>query len=137
MTQPVDAVNSAIVVILKAALGTTVAQIPVDPPDTVNVAMFIVTYPLSGVFDNGVIGTKKGLHNISVDLLRQRSDLARDIAAIRPFVDTIPTALLADPTLGSTVQTFESVRYELIMPDYAGVPTIGYKFTVSNAKILV
>jgi hypothetical protein len=134
MTQPVEDTIAAIVVIIKTVSGIT--QVPVNPPDTVNTDTFVVTYPLNGVFDNGVVGTKKGLHNISVDLLRKRTDLARDIAAIKPFVDTIPIALLADPTLGATVQTFEAVRYELIMPDYGGVPTIGYKFTITNAKIL-
>ena len=115
---------------------TGILQVPVDPPDTVNVATFAVVYAQSGIIDNGVIGTKKALHNIAVDLLTKRTDLSRDMARVKPFIDTIATALLADPTFSGTMQTFESVNYELVTTDYAGVEMIGYKFLINNAKIL-
>jgi hypothetical protein len=134
MTERIESAVAAVVTAVDTVTG--IVQVPVNPPDTVNVATFAVVYAQSGTINNGVIGAKKALHNISVDLLTKRTDLARDMARIKPFVDTIPAALLADPTFGGTLQTFESITYELITPDYGGVPVIGYKFTMNNVKIL-
>lgn len=134
MTQPIEATCTAVVNILKAI--TALKQVPVDPPDTVNVDTFAVVYPGSGNITNGVVGTKKSLHNIVVDILTKRTDLARDMARVKALIDPVKTALLADPTLTSTAQTFESLSYELTNTDYASVPVIGYKFTINNVKIL-
>lgn len=134
MTQNIEDVCSAVVVILKTV--TALKQVPIDPPDTVNVDTFAVVYAGSGMITNGVVGTKKSLHNIVIDALTKRTDLARDLARVKPLIDLIKTPLLADPTLGGTAQTFESISYELVNTDYASVPVIGYKFTLNNVKIL-
>ena len=135
MTQPIEDAVSAVVTLVSAVTG--ILQVPVNPPDTVNVATFAVVYPQTGTIDNGVIGMKKALHNIAVDVLTKRTDLSRDFARIKPFIDLVPAALLADVTLTATVETFDNITYELITPDYAGVPMIGYKFLINNVKILV
>ncbi len=135
MTQPIESAVSAIVTILRNVSG--LVQVPINPPDTVNVDTFAVVYAQTGTIDNGVVGMKMSLHNISVDVLTKRTDLSRDMARIKPFIDSVASALLADVTFAGTVQTFESVSYELIMPDYASVPVIGYKFVINRAKILV
>lgn len=134
MSQNIELVCTAVVNILKTI--TALKQVPIDPPDTVNVDTFAVVYAGSGTITNGVVGTKKSLHNIVVDVLTKRTDLARDMARVKPFVDTVKTALLADPTITGTAQTFDSISYELINTDYASVPVIGYKFTMNNVKIL-
>jgi hypothetical protein len=134
MTQPIEDAVSAVVTAVKTVTGIT--QVPVNPPDTVNVATFAVVYAKAGVINNGVIGTKKALHSIAVDVLTKRTDLARDMATIKPFIDLLATALLADTTFGGTVQTFDSVTYEFMSTDYASVPMIGYQFILNNVKIL-
>jgi len=134
MTQNIEDVCSAVVVILKTI--TALKQVPIDPPDTVNVDTFAVVYAGSGMITNGVVGTKKSLHNIVVDVLTKRTDLARDMARIKPFIDTVKTALLADTTLSGKAQTYDSLSYELVNTDYASVPVIGYKFILNNVKIL-
>jgi hypothetical protein len=134
MAQPIESAVSAVVTLVRTVTG--VMQVPVNPPDTVNVATFAVVYAQSGTIDNGVIGTKKALHNIAVDILTTRTDLARDMARIKPFIDLFATALLADPTFAGTVQTYENITYELVTTDYASVPMIGYKFLLNNVKIL-
>lgn len=134
MTEHIESACSAIVTLLQAV--TNLTQVPVNPPETVGASTFAIVYPQTGTIDNGVVGVKKALHNISIDLLTKRTDLSRDMARIKPFVDTIPAALLADATLTNTVQTFDSITYELVTPDYAGVPMIGYKFTLNNVKVL-
>jgi len=134
MTQHIEDACSAIVTILTAV--TELKQVPVNPPDTVNVPTFAIVFPISGVITNGVIGTKLSLHNIAVDALTKRTNLARDMAVVKPLIDLIKTALLADPTLTGTVQTYDSLTYELLETDYASVPMIGYRFTMNNVKIL-
>lgn len=135
MTQPIEDVTAAVVTLVSAVTG--ILQVPVNPPDTVNVSTFAVVYPASGVIDNGVIGAKKALHNINVDVLTKRTDLSRDMARVKPFIDLVATALLADTTLTSTAETFDNITYELLITDYAGVGMIGYKFTINNVKIIV
>jgi hypothetical protein len=134
MTQPVENVVTAVVALIDGVAG--LQQVPVNPPETVNVATYALVYAENGNIDNGVVGSKKALHNISIDVLTKRTDLARDMGRIKPFVDLIPAALLADPTLTGTAQTFEGLSYEFITPEYAGVANIGYKFILQNVKIL-
>lgn len=134
MTQRIEDVCTSVVTILRTV--SALKQVPIDPPDTVSVDTFAVVYPGNGIITNGVVGTKKSLHNIVVDVLTKRTDLARDMARVKPFIDTIKTALLADTTLAGKAQTYESLSYELVNTDYASVPVIGYKFTLNNVKIL-
>lgn len=133
MTEKIETALAAVVTIVAAITG--IQQVPVNPPDTVSVATFAVVYARNGVINNGVIGTKKALHNFAVDVLTKRTDLARDLARVKPFIDSVPNALLVDPTFGGTILTFDNVSYDLIMPDYADVPMIGYQFTINGVKI--
>jgi hypothetical protein len=131
-------IENAVADVVTTVAGVTgILQVPVNPPDTINVATFALVYAANGTIDNGVIGAKKSLHNIHVLVLTKRTDQARDMARVKPFIDLIPSALLADPTLGGTVQTFDGIDYDLYPnDDYAGVPVFGYVFTIKNAKIL-
>jgi hypothetical protein len=136
MTEPIENVISAICTIL--ATGVTALQdVPVNPPETANMSTFALVYAQNGNITNGVVGDKKSLHNISVDALTKRTDLGFDMARIKPFVDQIPAVLLANTTLTATAQTFDGISYELITPDYANVPMIGYKFVLRGVKVLV
>ena len=133
MTEKIESALSAVVGIVATVTG--IQQVPVNPPDTISAATVALVYAQSGVIDNGVVGTKKALHIFAVDVLTQRTELARDLARVKPFLDTVPAALLADPTFGGTVLTFESIVYQMIMPEYAGVPMIGYQFSINGIKI--
>lgn len=134
MTQPIEDVTAAVVTLVSAVTG--ILQVPVNPPDTVNVSTFAVVYPQGGTIDNGVIGMKKALHVISIDVMTKRTDLSRDMARVKPFIDLVPAALLADTTLTGTAQTFGNITYDLLITDYAGVGMIGYKFLINDVKIL-
>lgn len=135
MTERIESACSAIVTILSGI--SAFQHVPIDPPDTISVSTFAIVYPKDGTIDNGVVGGKKSLHNISIDALTKRGDQAQDLARMKPFLDTVPAALLADPTLTNTVQTFASISYELITPNYSGIEMIGYQFTINDVKILV
>ena len=130
-----------------AAIVTTVTsvsglrRVPVNPTETANVFPFAICYVLDGSASPFPQGTRTHLLNIAVEVYTKRIDLARDIAEINPFVDSIPAALLAEITgtgsqFSGTLTTFEAVNYELIEREYAGVAVIGYRFTMSNVKII-
>ena len=134
MTEKIELALTAVATIVRSV--TTLKQVPVDPPETISVDTFAVVYAQSGSIDNGVVGLKKSLHSISVDCLTKRTDLARDLARVKPLIDLIPSALLANPTLAGTVQTFGSISYEVVQVEYGAVPMIGYKFLINDVKIL-
>lgn len=134
MTEPVEDLIAAVAAIVDAVAG--ILQVPVNPPETVSVPTFAVVYLRSGAIDNGVVGMRKSLHTVNIDVLTKRTDLSRDMAKVKPFLDLVPAALLADPTLTATAQTFDNVTYELLVTDYGGVSMIGYKFSINGVKIL-
>jgi hypothetical protein len=134
MTTHIEDLTNAVVTILRAIPG--IQQVPVDPPDTVSVSTFCLVFPLSGSVTNSPIGTKMSLHNIAVDIVTKRTDQARDMARIKPFIDLIATALLADPTFGATIQTYGNLTYDYFTDEYGGVPILGYRFQINAAKIL-
>lgn len=134
MTEKIELALTAVATIVRSV--TTLKQVPVDPPEAISVDTFAVVYAQSGSIDNGVVGLKKSLHSISVDCLTKRTDLARDLARVKPLIDLIPSALLANPTLAGTVQTFGSISYEVVQVEYGAVPMIGYKFLINDVKIL-
>ena len=107
---------------------------PDYPPEQSNVYPFCVAYMGTGEigFDAGV-GTA-GIHSIVVELHVARKDLARDIAKAAPYVDSIPAALLADPTLGGTVELFENITYEFTPMQWDTVETVGFRFILNGVK---
>ena len=117
------------------------------PPEQMNYDLYAVVYPNSGAVDISPTGTRETLHNINIDVLRQRTDLARDMTALYPLIDSVPHALMlevsydSDGTAGSqfndSIETFGNLSYSLIQSDYGGTPVIGYRFIMEETKIQV
>jgi hypothetical protein len=121
-------------------------QAPTNPNETQNDFPFASIYLSTGNLGAGAEGTRKSLYNIVIDVLTNRIDLAHDLAIIDPFIDSIPAALIAQVSnisggpgarFGNTISTFDEITMQFL-PDanYAGVPCIGYRFIMSNVKIL-
>lgn len=110
---------------------------PKYPPEDVSVFPFAVCYPGSGLFEFGPGGTKKGLHNITLEIHVARKDLEMDTRAAMRFSDTVPNILLANPTLGGNVSTFGQIRYAFGPLGWAGAPTLGFRFILENVKMEV
>lgn len=141
-------IESAIVQItgvLRTVSG--IENVPLNPPSVMSYSLFILVYPSTGTFDASPTGTKKGLHNLAVDFLTKDMDKAKTIERIKPYVDSIPLALLRQVSFdnsgnpgqrfGDTISTFESVSYSFIPEaDYGGVPVCGYHFQMNNVKLL-
>ncbi len=136
----------SIVTALSAIRATVAAvsgirQTPTNPTETANVWPFAIVYALDGNASAFPIGTSTHLLNIAVEVFTARKDLARDFDVINPFLDSIPAALLAEVTgtgsqFESNITTFDTINYELLEKDYAGVAVIGYRFTLTNVKII-
>jgi hypothetical protein len=130
----------AVVSVVSAVSG--IRQAPTNPTETANVYPFVMCYVINGRLINGAIGTRKHLVNIAVELLTARKDLARDMALVSPYIDSISAAIIAEVSdngtrFAGTISAIEGIDYELLQNfNYAGVEMIGYRFTMNNVKIL-
>lgn len=136
-------VNTALAeIVAVVSVVSGIRQAPAQPTETANVYPFAITYAMDGELKAGAMGTRKHLVNIAIELLTARKDLARDMATIAPYLDSLCSALLAEVSDSGTqfnhsISTFDTIAYEFL-PDvnYAGVQMIGYRFTLTNVKIL-
>lgn len=129
-----------------AGIGDVIADVSgieqalINPTETANADLFAVIYAAEGSYEFGATGLT-ALHTIYVDVLKRRTDLAVDMAALKPFIDLVPGALLAEigdggGRFGNTITTFGGVDYKLTYDDYAGTKVIGYRFIMQSVKIL-
>jgi hypothetical protein len=122
---------------------SNIRQAPTNPNETQSVDPFAVTYLANGVINISPIATKKDLLNVVVDVLIARTDLARNIATLTPFVDSVPYALVSEASSGgdlfsNTIQTFGGVQIQFLpQVDYANKQMIGYRFVMQDVKVLV
>lgn len=83
------------------------------PPDNLAGDYIAVCLMDAGVWEVGPAGMMRGLHDLKCIITVARRNLASDAKAVMPFVDSIPTAIFASPTLGGTVETFGSIRVDV------------------------
>lgn len=112
-----------------------IREAPDYAPESIKTFPFAVGYAKSGTFEFGVAGEMKGLHDIVVEVHVARKNLRSALKTAMGFSDSVPAAVMADPTLGGNVDTFEEITYEFGALDYGGAQTIGFRFTVKNVKI--
>jgi len=108
---------------------------PSYAPEQINLYPFVVAYPGEGEIEFGAVGEMKALHNVVVEVHVARKDLPTDLRRVSGFVDSIPAALMDDPTLGGSCDTFQTIRYRFSQLGWGGMDTIGYRFTVAGVKI--
>jgi hypothetical protein len=117
-----------------------IRQAPAYPTDSAPVFPFVISRPGQGTWEFGPDGTKKGLHNIVIELHVARSDLARDVRQINPFCDSIPNLLFSklinDNKWNGKISTFRSITYRYMTWDWGNnLMTIGIEFTVNEVKM--
>jgi hypothetical protein len=108
---------------------------PDYPPGGINIYPFAIAYAGPGIWEVAPAGVGKGLCTIIIEVHVARKDLPRDIQAAMAFSDSIPLALLADPTLGGKVSTFRQVRSEFGPLGWGNVETIGFRFFIEGIKM--
>lgn len=109
-----------------------IRQAPTTAPDKITQFPFAVAYPGGGSFDLRSSGWYKGLHTIILEVHIARKDLPRDIATAMPFIELIPAALDANPTLNGAVDTIVSpITYQFQELGWEGdVLTLGFRFNI-------
>ncbi len=113
---------------------------PDEMPERVNVFPFVIARPGDGTWEFGADGTKKGLHNIVVELHVARKDLPRDIATALPYCDSVPNLLmnklLNDNKWNGTIDTFRDITYRFTVWEWSPeLKTIGFEFTIHDVKV--
>lgn len=111
---------------------------PNYPPEQINDFPFAVAYPGDGEHRVGTLvnntGERKFLGQIVLEVHVSRADLPSAVQASIGFGDTIPNALLKDPTLNGTVETFASVTQTFGELDWDQTKTLGYRFILNGVK---
>jgi hypothetical protein len=107
---------------------------PEYPTEDINIFPFAMAYSGGGTWEISA-GRAKGLHTIVIEIHVARQDLPRDTHALMAFSDSIPQALLSDPTLGGNIATFGTIRYTFGQLGWAGIQTLGFRFYIDNVKM--
>jgi hypothetical protein len=142
MADELKTLMAGIATVVGATTGIRVATS--TPNETPPADPFAIIFELEGSAVVGTMGARKTLDNIAVDVLKQRKDLPRDIAALNSYLDSIPRAMIGEITEGGgkfgvpTFQTFSGV-HKIFLPsiEYGGVQYIGYRFVMQDCKFLV
>jgi hypothetical protein len=116
-----------------AVTGIRVA--PDYAPDNLSIFPASVVYPRTGTIDSGPAGNMKALHNFVIEIHVDRMNLQKDLARVIPFGDSIPEALLDDPTIDGTISTFGVIDYTFGPMTWGDIPTIGWRFVVNACKL--
>lgn len=127
-----DAVK-ALAGIVRGVSGVRMA--PNYPPDQASVFPFAVVMARAGTFAPGVAGESKALHDIVVQLHVARKDLPVDVQAAMGFSDSVPLAIMDEPTWSGTISMYQRISYEFGEMEYGGVQTVGWRWVVEGVKI--
>ena len=113
-------------------LDNGIRKAPDSPPDKLSHYPFAVAYPGTGTITKMSSGWKKGLHTIILEIHVARKDMARDVATLIDYEDSLMDLLWTDSNSGlnSTVDTITEVRFQFGALDYDDIPTIGWRFEI-------
>lgn len=113
---------------------------PDYPPEQINDFPFSIAYPGDGEHVVGTLfnntGERKFLGQIILEVHVSRADLPSAVQASIGFGDSIPNALLKNPTLNGTVSTFASITQTFGELDWDITKTLGYRFIINGVKQL-
>ncbi len=114
---------------------TNVRSAPSYPPNMLLSGLSAETYPAGGTITANGAGWMQELHTVNIDLVMPAKDLARDLAILWPFLRNIPDGIMDDPSFGGNASTFDSIQYQYIVFEDAGIQYRGYRFTITGIKI--
>lgn len=137
-------INDALSAIADVVAGVTgIKKVDEPPTEQQSEYPFSVVYFQNGTIQAAPIGSKKNLFNVAIEVLTKKIKLQEDLAHVNPFLDSVPLALITEVAesgdqFNHTIQTFDRIATEFLpLYEYAGVPMIGYRFTLVDVKILV
>ena len=111
-----------------------IREAPDYPPEQLGDFPFAVAFPGEGTHSFGVVGERKFLGNVVLEIHVSRVALPIAVENSIGFGDTIPNALLASPTLNGAADVFESVVQTFGELNWGDTQTLGFRFIVTNIK---
>lgn len=101
---------------------------------------WVVIYPGQSEFIGGQpAGMMTALYSVVIEIHVPRATLPNSIAKVMPFFSAIPNALyddLFDGYMSNTVSTIGNITSTgLISMNYAGIDTVGFRYTVNDIKL--
>lgn len=105
-------------------------------PDVLNIYPACIAYPDSGTLISESDAWYVGLHNIRIELHFEKKELHKVLEKAIPLGEDLYEALMADPTFGGTVSTYNQITYEMANMEYSGIKTFGWRFTITDVKLM-
>ena len=114
-----------------------IRRVPDDPPEDNEQFPFLVAMAQDGVYTQGPAQVMKALHSVRLELHVSRKDLPRDYKHVMKLIDEIPYYLMKHLNDGgfSNLATFGEITYIFDDLAWAGTPTLGVIYTVTNVKV--
>ena len=120
---------------IKTVTGINVAQ-SIPDGNMANSTVWVVILPGDGTFSLDAYAGARDLHNIRILLGTSQSDLKSAMIRLAGKPEAIADVIRADPRMGNTVSTFESITYQFVPGTWQDVPFLGYVLTVNNVKLI-
>lgn len=125
---------------LQAVVGAVagIRRAPDTPPEKMSVFPFSVAYVTSGTWKIGPPELKTGLHNIVIEIhVSREQDLGRAIEDVMEFSESVPNAIFSAFKAGTltALQTFDTLTYTFGPLGWAGIATVGWRFTLNTVKM--
>ena len=111
-----------------------IRKAPDQPPEKLTHFPYAIAYPDTGFVQQQSEGFRTHLHDIVVEIHVARKDLPRDIKAVIGYVETIPAEIWGNLGNYTNIQTIGNISYEFTTFEYAGIETIGWRFTLEGVK---
>ena len=109
------------------------------PQDSANQFPMAWAYPASGEFQKESYGWMVNLHNINIEFVVKRTDLARGFNMLVDVFDEIPKQLEIglEQNRFSDIQTWENITYIVRSEDWEeGLKVLLVVFTINGVKLL-
>ena len=131
----IDQIQTALV---ERVEGLSQRTAPVDIPGQAAGWPMVICYPETGNWGSGPAGAVTSLHNIVIELhVQEAKSLEAAFREALRYSYTVPLALYRAFEAGelSAVQTWRQISYRFGAMKYGGVETVGWKFTIEDAKV--
>lgn len=115
----------------KARAITGMRAAPDNPPDSIAVYPFAVTYFFRGSWYGADASWGEGKATYACDVhLARTPDTGRQLETFAEMPRTLALAILSDETLGGACTSVTDVRCQFTRMGYSGIETTGYHFEI-------
>jgi hypothetical protein len=113
-----------------------VKQAPATPTERAGAYPFVIAYEDEGEIANWQAGRADDVFTVFVEFHVARKLLQEDITQAMALRDPFLSAVLADPTLGGSVELVQSIYRKFGYLEYGSVRTIGYRFALRCKRLM-